>query len=280
MDKVKQIIFLALGIFSASLGIKGFLLPNHFIDGGITGISMLLSNVFNIKLSFLIVLINAPFLYLGYKSIGKKFALISSISILILSVCLLLVEYPIVTQDKLLASVFGGFFLGAGIGLSIRANSVLDGTEILALILSRKTPATVGDLILILNLVIFLASIFALGIESALYSILTYFSASKTIDFILHGIEEFTGIIIISNKFAEIRQAIFEQTERGVTVYKGEGGFSNEDKNILFCVITRLEISKIKSIIEEIDNNAFYFTHSISEVRGGMVKADSLSKLK
>jgi uncharacterized membrane-anchored protein YitT (DUF2179 family) len=280
MDKVKQIIFLALGIFSASLGIKGFLLPNHFIDGGITGISMLLSKVFNIKLSFLIILINAPFLYLGYKSIGKKFALISSISIVILSICLLLFEYPIVTHDKLLASVFGGFFLGAGIGLSIRANSVLDGTEILALILSRKTPATVGDLILILNLVIFSASIFALGIESALYSILTYFSASKTINFILHGIEEFTGIIIISNKFAEIRKAIFEQTERGVTVYKGEGGFSSEDKNILFCVITRLEISKIKSIIEEIDNNAFYFTHSISEVQGGMIKADSLSKLK
>jgi uncharacterized membrane-anchored protein YitT (DUF2179 family) len=280
MEKAKQLIFLILGILSASLGIKGFLLPNHFIDGGITGISMLLSKIFNIKLSFLIVLINSPFLYLGHKSIGKKFALISAISILTLSICLLFVEFPIVTHDKLLASVFGGFFLGAGIGLSIRANSVLDGTEILALILSRKTPATVGDLILILNLIIFSVSIFALGLESALYSILTYFSASKTINFILHGIEEFTGIVIISNKFAEIREAIFEQTERGVTVYKGEGGFSSEDKNILFCVITRLEIPKIKSIIEEIDNRAFYFTHSISEVQGGMIKATSLSKLK
>lgn len=280
MEKAKQLIFLILGILSASLGIKGFLLPNHFIDGGITGISMLLSKIFNIKLSFLIVLINSPFLYLGYKSIGKKFALISAISILTLSICLLFVKFPIVTHDKLLASVFGGFFLGAGIGLSIRANSVLDGTEILALILSRKTPATVGDLILILNLIIFSVSIFALGLESALYSILTYFSASKTINFILHGIEEFTGIIIISNKFAEIREAIFEQTERGVTIYKGAGGFSSEDKNILFCVITRLEIPKIKSIIEEIDNGAFYFTHSISEVQGGMIKATSLSKLK
>jgi uncharacterized membrane-anchored protein YitT (DUF2179 family) len=260
------------GIFSAGMGLKGFLMSSRFIDGGVTGISMLLADVARFPLSIWILVINLPFVAVGYRQIGRKFALKSALAIAGLSLCLAFVKYPDVTPDKLLTA-FGGFFIGAGIGLAIRGGAVLDGTEIAALLISKTSHLLrVGDVILILNIFIFLAAAFFLGIESALYSILTYFAASKTIDFILHGIEEYTGITIVSTKSEEIRSAILNDLGRGVTIYKGRGGFSETDQDILYCVVTRLEIAKVRKIVAEIDQTAFVVVHAISDASGGVVK--------
>jgi uncharacterized membrane-anchored protein YitT (DUF2179 family) len=197
----------------------------------------------------------------------------SALAIAGLSVCPALVKYPDVTPDKLLTAVFGGFFIGAGIGLAIRGGAVLDGTEIAALLISKTSHLLkVGDVILILNIFIFLAAALFLGIESALYSILTYFAASKTIDFILHGIEEYTGITIVSVQSESIRAAIVNDMGRGVTIYKGRGGFSDTEQDILYCVVTRLEIAKVRKIVEELDDSAFIVIQSISDAGGGLVK--------
>ncbi|MFN5539486.1 MAG: YitT family protein [Candidatus Melainabacteria bacterium] len=265
-------LMICLGIISASFGLKGFLIPNNFIDGGVTGFSMLLSKLTHIDLAVLLVLVNIPFLLIGLKKIGLRFAIISSLSILGLALAFELIHYPSITQDKLLASIFGGFFLGGGIGIAIRFSSALDGTEILALILSKKAGFTVGDIILTANIVIFVSGAFLIGIESALYSILTYFSASRTADFIIHGLEEYTGITIISGKSEVIQNEIRNQTDLGVTIYKGMGSYSQNDQDIIFCVVTRLEINKVRDIVYEIDSNAFFFTKILNEVRGGTIR--------
>lgn len=275
-------IFIILGILSAGMGLKGFLLSSRFIDGGVTGISMLLSDVVGLPLSVWLLLVNLPFIALGYKQIGKKFAVKSALAITGLSICLFTIPYPDVTPDKLLTAVFGGFFIGAGIGLAIRGGAVLDGTEVAALLVSRNSHLLkVGDVILLLNIVIFLTAAFFLGVESALYSILTYIAASKTIDFLLHGIEEYTAITIVSLKHAEIKDAIINRLHRGVTVYQGHGGVGTRgtveaDQEILFCVVTRLEIGNIKSVVREIDPAAFITTHPLSDVDGGLIKKTAL----
>ncbi|MEJ7698411.1 MAG: YitT family protein [Pyrinomonadaceae bacterium] len=273
-----NVIFIILGILSAGMGLKGFLLSSRFIDGGVTGISMLLADVVGLPLSVWLLIINLPFIALGYRQIGKMFAIKSALAIAGLAICLLVVPYPDVTPDKLLTAVFGGFFIGAGIGLAIRGGAVLDGTEVAALLVSRSSHLLkVGDVILILNIFIFLTAAFFLGVESALYSILTYAAASKTIDFLLHGIEEYTAIIIISQKYEEIKEAIINRLHRGVTVYQGHGGLgsrgvSDIDQEILYCVVTRLEIGSIKQVVREIDSAAFITTHSLSDVEGGLIK--------
>jgi uncharacterized membrane-anchored protein YitT (DUF2179 family) len=265
--------FIILAIFSAAFGLKGFLLSSHFIDGGVTGVSMLLSNVLGWQLAILIPIINVPFIVLAYKQIGRNFAIRSVLAIAGLSVVLALVKFPDVTPDRLLTAVFGGFFIGAGIGLAIRGGAVLDGTEIAALLISKASSLLrVGDVILILNVVIFLTAAFFLGVESALYSMLTYFAASKTIDFLIHGVEEHTAIIIISEKSEEIRHAIVRCLKRGITVLKGKGGLSYDDQDILYCVVTRLEIGRVKSVVEEYDKHAFVIVHGLADAEGGVVK--------
>lgn len=282
INEAKNIILIVLGIFSAAMGLKGFLLSSHFIDGGVTGVSMLLAQVLGFPLAILLFVINIPFIAVGYRQIGKMFALKSTLAIAGLSLCLAFVKFPDVTPDKLLTAVFGGLFIGAGIGLAIRGGAVLDGTEIAALLVSRQSHLLrVGDVILILNIIIFLAAIYVLGVESALYSILTYIAASKAIDFILHGIEEYTAITIISPEHEAIKQAITHRLHRGVTVYKGSGGLgstgeTHEDRDILYCVVTRLEIGSIKRVVKEIDPHAFVTTHSLSEVDGGLIKKPAL----
>src|ERR1051325_4515765 len=264
---------IVLGVFSAGFGLKGFLLSSHFIDGGVTGVSMLLSDVLKLPLSILILLINIPFIALGYRQIGLKFAIKSTLAIAGLALCLTLVKYPDVTPDKLLTAVFGGFFIGAGIGLAIRGGAVLDGTEIAALLISKSTHVLkVGDVILLLNVIIFAAAAFFLGIESALYSMLTYFAASKTVDFLLHGVDEHTAITIISDKSDEIRTAIIRHLHRGVTIYKGEGGMERVSQDILFCVVTRLEIGRVKTTAHEIDPTAFIVVYPLADVEGGVIK--------
>ncbi len=269
----KDALLIFLGILAAGMGLKGFLLSSRFIDGGVTGVSMLLSDILGFKLSLLILVINLPFIALGYRQIGRKFAIKSVLAIAGLSVCLAFVKYPDVTPDKLLTAVFGGFFIGAGIGLAMRGGAVLDGTEIAALLVSKSSQLLkVGDVILLLNIVIFSAAAFFLGIESALYSMLTYFAASKTVDFLVYGVEEYHGIIIVSQKSAEIRLAILNFLNRGVTVYQGRGGLSETEQDILFCVVTRLEISKVKGTAEEIDPSAFIVIHHVADASGGMIK--------
>jgi uncharacterized membrane-anchored protein YitT (DUF2179 family) len=278
IKEFSNIVLIIVGIFSAGMGLKGFLLSSRFIDGGVTGVSMLLSDLLGFPLAILIFVINLPFIALGYRQIGKKFAVKTALAILGLSICLAFVYFPDVTPDKFLTAVFGGFFIGAGIGLAIRGGAVLDGTEIAALLVSRKSHLLkVSDVILILNIFIFAAAAFFLGVESAMYSILVYVTASKTIDFLLHGIEEYTAITIVSMKNDRIKEAIINRLNRGVTVYKGHGGMgskgiASDEQEILYCVVTRLEIGSIKNVVREIDPAAFMTTHSVSDVEGGLVK--------
>jgi uncharacterized membrane-anchored protein YitT (DUF2179 family) len=269
---------IVLGILSAGLGLKGFLLSSRFIDGGVTGVSMLLADVLGWPLSILILVINLPFIALGYRQIGRAFAIKSTLAIAGLSLCLAFLKYPDVTPDKLLTAIFGGFFIGAGIGLAIRAGAVLDGTEIAALLISKSSHLLkVGDVILLLNIVIFSSAAFFLGIEPALYSMVTYFAASKTIDFLIHGLEEYTAITIMSEKNDEIRLAIVRDLQRGVTVYKGRGGLSDTEQDILFCVVTRLEIGRVKTVVRDLDQKAFIVVNPLADAEGGVLKRLALN---
>jgi len=272
---VKEIFLMIVGIALASFGLESFLIPNGFIDGGVTGISLLLSFITPLNLSFLIFIMNIPFIFLARKQIGKTFAIKTFFAIMGLSMCILLFSFPVITSDKLLVAVFGGFLLGAGIGFSVRGGSVLDGTEILSVYLNRKIGFTMGEIIFFINIIIFSFAAILLSVESALYSILTFLSASKTVDFIVHGIEEYTGLTIISNKNSEIKNKLVQNLGKGVTVYHGEKGYSTSERkeiDILYTVVTRLEVLKIKNQILKIDSNAVIIEQSISEVYGGFLK--------
>ena len=268
-----NIVLIVLGVLSANMGLHGFLLSSNFIDGGVTGVSMLVSKVTSTTLSVWLPVFNLPFIALGYRQIGGGFALRSALAISGLSLAVALLPFPDVTHDRVLNAVFGGFFLGAGIGLAVRGGAVLDGTEIAALLISKRSHLLkVGDVILLFNVCLFLVAMTLLGVEEALYSILTYVAAARTLDFVIHGIEEFTAITIVSRSSGEIGARILADLGRGVTVYKGRGGLSGEDQDILFCVVTRLEIGKVKAIVRKIDPGAFVTTHALGDVDGGMVK--------
>lgn len=269
------------GILSASFGLKGFLLTNHFIDGGVTGISLLISAITKIPLYALIICLNIPFILMGIKTLGRQFALKTALSISGLALCVAMVQFPDVTQDNLLVAIFGGFFLGAGIGLTIRGGAVIDGTEVLAIYLSRKAGTSIGDIIIIINIIIFSTAAYLLSVEIALYSMITYLSASKTLDFFVEGIEEYIGVTVVSPHSEEIRQMIIHKMGRGVTVYNGKRGFGKtgetKDVDIIYSVITRLEINKFNTECEKIDPNAFIVMNSVKDTRGGMIKKRPLS---
>jgi uncharacterized membrane-anchored protein YitT (DUF2179 family) len=269
---IQDFVFIILGVFSAGFGLKGFLLPNMFIDGGVMGISLIIAEISKMPLSVLIVAVNLPFLIMGFSTISRQFALKSIVAIVLLAFSVHFIPYPIITEDKLLIAVFGGFFLGLGIGLAIRGGSVIDGTEVLAVFVSRKTPLTIGDVILIFNVLIFGVAAYVFSIEIALYAMLTYLAASKTVDFVVSGIEEYVGVTIISNKNEEIRLAIIEKLGRGCTIYEGKRGHSMEKTEIIYTLITRLEIAKLNTEIDKIDKDAFIVMHSIKDAKGGMIK--------
>ncbi|WP_139958152.1 YitT family protein [Flavicella sediminum] len=273
---IKNLILIVVGIFSASFGFKGFLLTNDFIDGGATGISLLIAAITNIPLYLLIIAVNFPFILLGYKIMGKRFTIKTALAISGLAICVALVPFPNVTDDDLLVAIFGGFFLGAGIGLSIRGGAVIDGTEILAIYLSRKFGTTIGDIIILINIVIFSVAAYFLSIEIALYSMITYISASKTLDFIIEGIEEYIGVTIVASQSNRIKEMIIEKMGRGVTIYKGQGGYAKngieKDVKIIYTVITRLELNKLNTEIEKIEPTAFIVMNRIKDIKGGMIK--------
>ena len=278
---IKDVLLIILGIFAAAFGLESFLLPANFIDGGATGISLLLTELTTVPLYVLILLVNIPFVLLGYNIIGRQFAIKAAFSITGLAICIATVHFPEVTHDKLLVSVFGGFFLGSGIGLSVRGGAVLDGTEILAIYLSRKFRTTMGDIIIGINIVIFSTAAYFLSIETALYSLITYLAASKTLDFVIEGIEEYTGVTVISTHSDEIRSMIIHTMGRGVTVYSGKRGYGKRGEgteiDIVFTVTTRLELNKLNTEIEKIDPNAFVVMNSIKDTKGGMIKKRPLS---
>lgn len=274
--QVKDVVLITIGIFSASFGFKGFLLTNRFIDGGATGISLLISVLSNWPLYLLIICVNIPFIILAYTVMGRLFAFKTALAITGLAIVLATVNFPNVTNDNLLVALFGGFFLGAGIGFAIRGGAVIDGTEVLAIFLSRKFGTTIGDIIIVINALIFGAAAYFLGIEIALYSMITYLAASKTLDFIVEGIEEYIGVTIVSSHSDEIREMIINKLGRGVTVYTGKRGYGKSgetrDVDIIYTVITRLELGKLTTEIEKIEPSAFVVMNSVKDTRGGMIK--------
>ncbi|MEY3053043.1 MAG: hypothetical protein RLY31_2828 [Bacteroidota bacterium] len=278
LRNVKDFLFIAAGVSMAAIGLKGFLLPNDFLDGGAMGVSLLGEMMTGLNLSVLIVLVNVPFLLIGIRQVSWGFAIKSTAAIIGLAVAVHFVSLPILTVDKLLIAVFGGFFLGAGIGFSIRGGAVIDGTEVLAITVSRRSSLTVGDFIALFNIILFSVAALIVNLETAMYSMLTYIAASKTVDFLINGIEEYIGVMIVSaEKSDEIQQRIVNGLGRAITVFKSEGGFGKngwvvQDKKVLFCVITRLEVTKLLFEIEKIDSQAFVIQYPIKDTKGGMIK--------
>ena len=277
---IKEYIFIIIGVFSAGFGLKGFLLPNNFIDGGATGISLLLENITHINLSYLLIIVNLPFILLASRTFSVKFAIRSIVAIAFLAFVVHFIDYPTITEDKLLIAVFGGFFLGLGIGMSMRGGSVIDGTEVLAIFLSRKLSITIGDVLLLINIIIFSFGAYVLSVETALYAILTYLAAAKTVDFVVDGVEEYVGVTIISEKHEELRVMIIEKLNRACTIYAGRGGYGKNgksyDKDIIYTVVTRLELAKLQTEISKIDKKAFIIMGIVKDLKGGMIKKKPL----
>ncbi len=275
---LSDLILIVVGVFIAGFALNGFLVPNNFFDGGVTGISLLISEIFKQNLAVVIILANLPFVIMGMFTINRRFALKTFFCIAVLGFMLHFVHYPIITNDKLLVSIFGGFFLGLGIGLTMRAGSAVDGIEVLALYTWRRTSFTISEIILALNFIIFGIAATHFGTPVALYSMLTYFTASKTIDYVVEGIEAYTGVTIISGKSEIIKSRVVNELGRGITIYKGERGFLpgrfdvSSDVDIIFTVISRLELRKLKNLVSQIDPNAFVFASTIKEASGGIMK--------
>ncbi|WKN42625.1 YitT family protein [Tunicatimonas pelagia] len=275
--RIIEFLLIGLGIAFASIGLKGFLLPNHFLDGGVTGVSLLVNHVTDWNIAWLIVVINAPFIWLGYRQISSILAFKSIISILIFAVALFLIEVPLMTEDKLLIAIFGGIFLGAGIGFSVRGGAVIDGTEILAIYLGKKFRTTIGSVILVFNIVLFIIAAMVIDVEVALYSILTYLVASRTTDYIIHGIEEYIGVTIISPKSEEIREAITEAMGYGLTIYQGKRGYKKmphltAEIDIIHTIVTRLDLRRLHNVVENIDPQAFVVEYNVNDTKGGVIK--------
>lgn len=275
-NAVKDVLMIGIGVFSAAFGLESFLLPNNFIDGGATGVALMTSELTGMSLPMLLVVVNMPFVYLAYRVIGRAFAFRTAAGIGALALVVSTVHLPEVTNDKLLVAVFGGFFLGAGIGLAVRGGGVLDGTEVLAIAVSRKLHTTVGDVITAINIVVFGIAAWQLSVETALYSMITYLAASKTMDFVIEGIEEYTGVTIVSSHNTEIREMITVKLQRGITVLRGRRGFGkhghNADVDVIYCVITRLEVGRLTQEVEKIDPNAFVVMSPVKDITGGIVK--------
>lgn len=270
---IKKFVFLSLGTTFVAFALELFLIPNNIIDGGIVGISIIFSYLFKMPLGLFIFTLNLPFLVFGYNKLGKNFILTSLYCITLLSIMVNFIHgKPGITGDLLLACVFGGLILGIGLGIILRNNGSLDGTEIIAVSLNKKVSFSIGEIIMFFNMFILGSAGFVFGWDRAMYSLLAYFIIFKTVDVVIEGLDESKSVIIISDKYEEIAQGIITQFERGVTYIKGKGVYSGEDKKIIFCVITRLELANLKNFVLEVDPSAFMAIENVHEVEGGMVK--------
>jgi uncharacterized membrane-anchored protein YitT (DUF2179 family) len=286
-DKVfnlKNFLQIAIGIVLAVAAMKGFMIPNKFLDGGITGISILLYEVFHINISFLVIVLNALFIYLGYRRIGKTFAVQTTIAVILLAVALFFVDITPITKDKLLIAIFGGLLMGTGVGLVIRGGGVIDGAEVIAVFTGRRTGFSNSEIIMLINTLIFAAAAFQFGIETAMYSIITYFTATRAINYVVDGIEQFTAVNIISSKHDEIKSFLVNELGKGITVYKGERGYLpgsfdvKADADIIVTIVTRLEIKQIQEALLKIDPRVFIYIQTIKEASGGILKAKAHAK--
>lgn len=274
---LQDLLFMILGVTIAAAALKLFLVPNHFFDGGVTGISLLIHESYHFNLGLVILVLNLPLIAVSYYSVGKRFALRTLLSVILLGVALLLIPNSAVTLDKLLISIFGGAFLGIGIGLVMRTGAALDGIEVLAVYTLKKTSFTITEIILGINIIIFTIAGFRFGLNTALYSILTYFAATRCIDYVVEGLQAYTGVTIVSSKSETIKYQLVNTLGRGITIYKGERGFLpgqfnvSADCDIIFTVITRLEWRKLKNLVYDIDPKAFIFASTIREASGGII---------
>jgi len=275
---IQDTIFTIVGILVTGFALKGFLVPNDFLDGGVTGVSLLLHELFHLNLAYTIVLANIPFIIMGIFQVSMKFAIKTFLCVVGLALALGFIPYPVITSDHLLVSIFGGFFLGIGIGMCMRGGCALDGIEVLALYTLKRSSFSISEIILGLNVIIFLIAALHFGLQTALYSMLTYYTASRTIDYIIEGIEEYTGVTIISAHSEEIKRQLVVKLKRGITVYKGERGFLHESFekshpcDIVFTIVTRLEVRRLKNLVYDLDPKAFIFTNTIKEAAGGVLK--------
>ena len=271
-------VYILAGILFCGFALKSFLVPNAFFYGWVTGISLLIHELYHVNIAYVIIIANIPFIIMGAFQVDKSFAIKTFVAIIGLALCLHFIDYPQITSDKLLVSIFGGVFMGIGIGLAIRGGCALDGIEVLALYTGKRISFTISEIILGINIIIFLIAAVKLGLPTALYSILTYYTASRTINFVIEGLEEYTGVTIISGQNQQIKEMLVMQLGRGITVYKGERGFLKESfdeshpVDIVFTVVTRLELRRLRNMVHEIDPKAFIFTSIIKEAAGGVLK--------
>jgi len=276
---LQDTLYVVIGILFCGFALKSFLVPNSFFDGGVTGISLLLHELYHWNIAYVIVIANIPFIIMGAFQINKTYAIKTVIAIIVLGLCLLYFPYPDkITEDKLLVSIFGGAFMGIGVGLAIRGGCALDGIEVLALYTGKRIAFTISEIILGINIFIFLIAAIKVGLPTSLYSILTYYTASKTISFVIEGLEEYTGVTIISGQSEQIKRELVMTLGRGITIYKGERGFLKDSfdvsapVDIIFTVVTRLEVRRLRNVVYEIDAKAFVFTSTIKEAAGGVLK--------
>ncbi len=277
ITSAKSIAFTILGVLAAVIGLQGFMVPNHFLDGGVTGISILVMGLSDIHISLLLIIFNIPFLVIGFQKLGYTFGTRSLIAVCLLSMGMYWIDIPAFTEDKVLIAVFGGLFIGLGIGLVIRGGGVIDGLEVVGQYTERKSAFTSGEIILTLNTLIILGAAYRFGIETAMYSILVYFTAMKTTNYVVDGFEEFTAMYVVSRESDKIKTLIRDDFRKGMTVFRGERGHLPDnlsvpvDCDILMVLVTRLELYRLEESVQQIDPAAFVYVHSVKEVRGGIV---------
>lgn len=275
---IPRFFFLAFGAFIAGFGLEGFLIPNNMIDGGIVGVSIMLSYLTKANLGILILLINTPFIFLALKKLGKLFVVQTLFAIAMLGVSVNVFHQHVATDDILLATVFGGVVLGIGVGIVLRNNAAMDGTEILSIRLAKQWGFSIGEIIMFFNIFIYSAAGFIYGWDKAMYSVLVYFICYKVIDIVLEGLNESKSVTIISNQSEKLGNAIIKLLDIGVTYIKGRGGYTGEEKDIIYCVISRLEMAKLKELVKTIDPAAFIAVETVHEVEGVRIKEKKARK--
>jgi uncharacterized membrane-anchored protein YitT (DUF2179 family) len=280
MNKLKHVFFESLQIFTgillASIGLKAFLLPNGFLDGGVTGIAILFSQFFDLNISIVLLIVSIPFLLIGWTTLTKKIVLKSSLSITALAIFIHFENFTSVTDDKLLIAIFGGLFLGAGIGITIKNGAVLDGSEILGIFINKRFGVSIGKVILLFNVILFFITAFLISIEVSMYSILTFLVTAKVIDLMIEGFEDYVGLMIVSQNSIEIESSLNKEIGLGITIYKGSKGYGQRGekthKEIIHTVINRIDINRTYNLIERLDKTAFIIEFDVNNVKGGILK--------